>query len=106
MGIITYRSATQGGAKVGKTAPLPAPIPSAYMSAILVYGALGLLPSSLAPVPALVGWGFVVATFLNLYNPGSANAAAASNTALAGALTTSPTGVATPKKSAVPTTLA
>lgn len=101
VGIITYRAATQGQvvSRKGKqsTAPLPAPLPSLYTSAILVYGALGLMPKSLAPAPALVGWGFVVATFINLYKPGSANAAAAGNVSLAGALTTSPTGVATPK---------
>lgn len=101
VGIITYRAVTQGQvvSRKGKssTAPLPAPLPSLYTSAILVYGTLGLLPKSLAPVPALVGWGFVVATFLNLYTPGSANAGAAGNAALAHALTTSPTGVATPK---------
>lgn len=104
VGIITYRAITQGQtvSRKGKlsTAPLSAPLPSTYTSAILVYGMLGLLPRSLAPVPALVGWGFVVATFLNVYTPGSANAAKTANAALAGALTTSPTGVATPKGAA------
>ena len=83
VGLITYRDVSQGGIKVKKaqqsTAPLPAPLPSLYTSAIVVYGGLALLPSSLAPLPALLGWGFVVATFLNLYTPGSANAGAASN---------------------------
>lgn len=92
VGLITYRSVTQGGVVKGKTAPISAPLPSLYTSAIIVYGGLGLLPKSLAPIPALVGWGFVVATFLNLYNPGSANAAAASNAAVATALTSSTTG--------------
>jgi hypothetical protein len=87
VGLITYRAVTQGQVDTGKTAPLPAPLPSLYTSAIVVYGGLGLLPTSLAPVPALIGWGFVAATFLNLYNPGSANAAAASNAAAAAALT-------------------
>jgi hypothetical protein len=108
VGLITYRSVTQGGVVVGKTAPLPAPLPSLYTSAILIYGGLGLLPKSLAPLPALVGWGFVVATFLNLYNPGSANAAAAENAAVASALTSSKTAVATPKitgAAPTPTTL-
>jgi hypothetical protein len=98
-GLITYRAVTQGQVVTRKgkqsTAPLPAPLPSLYTSAIIIYGVLGLAPQSLAPLPALVGWGFVVATFLNLYTPGSANAGAASNTAAAQALTTSPT---TPKK--------
>jgi len=100
VGLITYRDVSQGGIKVKKaqqsTAPLPAPLPSLYTSAIVVYGGLALLPSSLAPLPALLGWGFVVATFLNLYTPGSANAGAASNAALGTALGTSPT-LPTPK---------
>jgi hypothetical protein len=102
VGLITYRSVSQGQTANKKgsqsTSPLPAPLPSTYTSAILVYGALGLLPKSLAPVPALVGWGFVVATFLNLYQPGSATAAATSNATLASALTTAPTGGASTKK--------
>lgn len=100
VGLITYREVTQGGIVVKKgkqsTAPLPAPLPSLYTSAILIYGGLSLLPKSLAPVPALLGWGFVVATFLNLYTPGGANASKAANAAAAQGLTTSPTG--TPKK--------
>lgn len=106
--LITYRAVTGGQvvAKKGQqsTAPLPAPLPSVYTSAVLIYGGLGLLPRSLAPLPAMVGWGLVVATFLNLYKPGSANAAAASNTQLANALTTKPNAVATPK-GAAPVTL-
>jgi hypothetical protein len=99
VGLVTYRAVTQGQVVTRKgkqsTAPLPAPLPSLYTSAIIVYGALGLAPSSLAPVPALIGWGFVVATFLNLYTPGSANAAAASNASVVQGLTTTPpTGAA------------
>ncbi len=94
VGLITYRSVSQGGIKYrqGKqsTAPLPLPLPSNYTSAVLIYGVLGLMPGSLAPVPALVGWGLVVATFLNLYNPGSANAAASANAKSAAALTSNP----------------
>lgn len=103
VGLITYRSVTQGGVKVPQTAPIPAPLPSLYTSAIFVYGGLTLLPSSIAPLPALVGWGFVVATFLNLYTPGSANAGAASNAALTQSLSTPPNlptptrGLAAPK---------
>jgi hypothetical protein len=104
VGLITYRAVTQGQivTRKGKqsTAPLPAPLPSLYTSAILVYGVLGLVPNSLAPLPALVGWGFVVATFLNLYTPGAANAGAKSNAAVVQGLTTTPpvpkTGVAAP----------
>ena len=105
--LVTYRAATGGQivTRKGKqsTAPLPAPLPSLYTSAILVYGGLGLLPQALAPLPGLVGWGFVIATFLNLYNPGSANAAKAANEQLGATLSASslpgPTSpVATPRR--------
>jgi hypothetical protein len=86
VGLITYRSVRAGGVQVPTTAPLPAPLPSLYTSAILVYGTLSLIPASLAPLPGMVGWGFVVATLLNLYTPGAANTAAASTAKLANAL--------------------
>ncbi|HEV3370877.1 MAG TPA: hypothetical protein VG074_15025 [Acidimicrobiales bacterium] len=81
--LVTFRSVSQGGLKVPATAPIPAPLPSLYTSVILVYGGLSLAPRSVAPLATLIGWGFVVATFLNLYTPGSANAAAAANAQLA-----------------------
>ena len=103
VGLITYRGVTQGGTKVPTAAPLHAPLPSTYTSAFVVYGVLSLLPKSLAPIPALLGWGFVIATFLNVYTPGSANIGASSNAELAQGLTSPaslplPTsGVAAPK---------
>lgn len=103
IGLITYRGVTQGATKVPNSAPLHAPLPSNYTSAIFVYSALALLPKALAPIPALVGWGFVVATFLNIYTPGSANAGNASNVSLTQGLTqpaqlpTPTRGVAAPK---------
>jgi len=101
VGLVTYRAVTQGGVVTRKgkqsTAPLPAPLPSLYTSAIVIYGGLALVPSSLAPVPALVGWGLVVATFLNLYTPGGANAAAAANATAAQALSTKSPVVPAPK---------
>jgi|GEM_PF-1599474 hypothetical protein len=104
VGLITYRDVTQGGIQVKKgkqsTAPLPAPLPSLYTSAILVYGALGLMPKSLAPVPALIGWGFVVATLLNVFTPGSANAAKNANASLGTGLSTNPLAPASTKTGA------
>jgi hypothetical protein len=97
VGLITYRSVTQGGTKTPTAAPLKAPLPSIYTSAILVFGGLALLPKSLAPLPSLVGWGVVAATFLNVYTPGSANAGAASNASLAQGLT-SPVALPTPTR--------
>jgi hypothetical protein len=88
--LVTYRAVTQGGTKVGTTSPLAAPLPSTFVSPVIVYGALGLLPRSLAPLPSLVGWGFVVATFLNLYNPGGANAVAQANASLGQGLSATP----------------
>jgi hypothetical protein len=100
--LITYRDVTQGGIKVrqgaSSTAPLHAPLPSLYTSALIVYGSLAVIPKSLAPIPAMVGWGFVVATLLNLYTPGSANAARAANQAAVQGLTSaSPVSTAAKK---------
>lgn len=67
--IITYRSTVSGTSytlKTPTTAPLPLPLPADYTAAALVYGGLAVLPNSLGPVPALLGWGFVVANLLNL----------------------------------------
>jgi len=103
LGVITYRDVTQGGDKTGPggTAPINAPLPSQYLSAILIYGVLGVMPASTAPLPGLIGWGLVVATMLNLWTPGSANAANAANAKLGSALTTAPpqTQVSTAPKS-------
>jgi len=98
VGIITYRDVTQGGLQ---TTPIKAPLPSQYLSAILIYGVLGVMPASTAPLPGLIGWGLVVATMLNLWTPGSANAANAANAKLGSALTTAPpqTQVSTAPKS-------
>jgi hypothetical protein len=64
--IITYRSVS-GKVKVPTDAPLPLPLPASYTAAGLVYGALAVLPTSLAPVASLLGWGFVVANLFNLW---------------------------------------
>lgn len=45
------------------------PLPSDYVAVAILYGALGLLPESASGAASLIGWGIVVATFLNL--PGS-----------------------------------
>ena len=95
VGLITYRSVRSGGVKTPDTAPIPVPLPSLYTSAILVYGTLSLAPSSLAPVAGLVGWGFVMETFLNLYTPGAADTAGAANAKLASALGPSPVAAPT-----------
>ena len=88
LGLITYRTVRSNGITVPTTAPLPLPLPSTYVSAVLVYGALGLAPGKAAPVAGLIGWGFVVATALNLWNPGATNQAAATQASTAKTLST------------------
>jgi len=45
------------------------PLPSDYVAVAILYGGLGLLPAQASGAASLIGWGIVVATFLNL--PGS-----------------------------------
>jgi len=67
--LITYRD-VKNGSNVNN--PIPHfPIPSQYVSVILVYGGLSLLPESADRLGALIGWGFVVATALNVWTPGA-----------------------------------
>lgn len=66
--LIAYRSA--------KNPPLGKPIPglalpSEYASTMIIYGALAFVPESGQAFAAAMGWGLVVATFLNLWNPGA-----------------------------------
>lgn len=69
--LITYRCYHQKNFTVGQgDPPFGAPIPATYSAPILVYGTLGLVSGRGAPVATLLGWGFVVATFLNLWNTG------------------------------------
>jgi hypothetical protein len=80
--IITYRAV---GSKSTVESPIPfAPVPSQYVSAGLIYAALALLPGNLGP---LIGWGFVVATLLNLWTPGGKIATTTPSTTTTGATT-------------------
>lgn len=65
--LISYR-ATRPGANEG-TQSIPFPLPSQYASTFVIYGTLGLLPPQADALAAVVGWGFVVATLLNLWVP-------------------------------------
>jgi hypothetical protein len=97
--LVTYRAVKQ-------TTDLPVahlPLPSTYVSTMIVYGTLGLLPGEAAGAASLMGWGLVVATLLNLWNPGGATlkgqAAAASTkqpTATPTAPAPAPTKIPTP----------
>jgi hypothetical protein len=60
VGLVTYRDLS--GQKV-------LPPPSDYVAVAIIFGGLGLFPESGANFASLVGWGLVVATFLNLWSP-------------------------------------
>jgi hypothetical protein len=64
--LISYRGAKAGGQGTGD---VPLPLPSQYVSTFIIYGALGLLPDSASGFASAVGWGFVLATLLNLWEP-------------------------------------
>jgi len=86
--IVTWRDVSQ--------TKVPPP-PSDFVAVAIIYGGLSLFPDSGSSFASLVGWGFVAATFLNLWSPatptklavsgGTANVPSASQQA-AGAKTT------------------
>jgi hypothetical protein len=66
--VITYR-----GVKNGTNAnnPIPHfPMPNQLASVLIIYGGLSLFPQRAEKLSAMLGWGFVIATVLNLYAPG------------------------------------
>jgi len=63
--IVTYRD-VKNGSSVDNPVP-HLPVPAQYTSVAVVYGILTFLPD---PIGVLMGWGFVVATLLNLWTPG------------------------------------
>lgn len=66
--LVTYRAASQEKSEVKR--PIGnLPLPSEYASVMIVFGALNFLPASAGNLPAVVGWGLVLATALNLWNP-------------------------------------
>lgn len=58
--IVTWRDLSQ--------TKVPPP-PSDFVAVVIIYGGLSLVPDSGSGFASLVGWGFVVATFLNLWSP-------------------------------------
>jgi hypothetical protein len=67
--IITYRGTRQSKFKNN---PLPGfALPSEYVATIIVFGGLSLVPSDSewSRVAGAIGWGLVLATTLNLWNP-------------------------------------
>ena len=65
---ITYRDVKNGS---NTDNPIPHfPLPSQFTSVAIVYGALAFFPKRLENIAGALGWGFVVATLLNLWTPG------------------------------------
>jgi hypothetical protein len=65
---ITYRSVANSS---NAENPIPHfPIPSQLVSVFIVYGTLSLFPEQANRLATMLGWGFVVATALNLWTPG------------------------------------
>lgn len=68
-GLIIARDVMNGNSK---NLPIPyLPVPAQLMAVIVVYGTLAVLPDRFDTIAALLGWGFVTATALNLYSPRS-----------------------------------
>ena len=66
--LITYRD-VKNGSNVNNPVP-HLPIPSQFVRVFIVYGALSLFPDQGRRLASLIGWGFVVATALNVWTPG------------------------------------
>lgn len=81
IGLITYRDLA-GKDPNHLIAGLP--LPADYMAAVALFGILGLAPkdSPAAPVAGLIGWAFVVATWLNAL-PGVPKSGTSSTTSAA-----------------------
>lgn len=67
--LITYRDIRKGNNVTNPIKYLP--IPSQYVSVIIIYGGLALAPPSAQRLAAMIGWGFCVATALNVWTPGT-----------------------------------
>jgi hypothetical protein len=63
--LITYRDLKKGATNTVGGLPLPAD----YLATFAIFGVLGLIGESGKTFAATVGWGYVVATFLNLFDP-------------------------------------
>jgi|ERR1035437_9319388 hypothetical protein len=58
--IVTWRDISQ--------TKVPPP-PSDFVAVAIIFGGLSLFPDSAGNLPSVFGWGFVLATFLNLWSP-------------------------------------
>lgn len=73
IGLITYRGIRSGSSKTNPVAHLP--LPSEFLSALLVFGTLSLFSGQAEKPATMVAWGLDVAILLNLWTPGTAPAA-------------------------------
>lgn len=84
VGIITYRDFKKGSPDNVGGLPLPAD----YFATFVIFGALSLFTGGAEKPATLAAWGYVIATFLNLFDPTlnktSSGTQAAPNTASAG----------------------
>lgn len=69
--LITWRSASRTKAGTGlANKPISAlPLPSEYVGALIIYGALSLATGELERPATILGWGLVVATLMNFWDP-------------------------------------
>lgn len=98
--LITYRDFKKGSANNLSGFPLPAD----YLATFAIFGILGLFDgASSSRLTGAIGWGYVVATFLNLFNPtlSSGQASLTSSGGGSGALGTAQPGT---KAAGTPTT--
>jgi hypothetical protein len=73
VGIITYRDLAGTPAQKQGHTIVGLPLPSEYLAAVLVFGALGMAGGAsqgARTTSSLIGWGLVTATLLNLGVPG------------------------------------
>lgn len=73
IGVITYRDLAGTSAQKQAHTIDGLPLPSEYLAAILVFGALGMIGGTsqgARTTSSLFGWGLVIATLLNLGVPG------------------------------------
>lgn len=99
--LITIRNTKKGASDNIAGFPLPAD----YLATFAIFGVLGALPSSASTFAAVTGWGYVVATALNLFDPtlNKAGDANGSGTAASvGGVSTSSTPAKNPNSGTAP----
>lgn len=95
--LITYRNSKQ--AAPDNVAGFP--LPSDYLASFAIFGVLAALPDSASKLSGAIGWGYVTATFLNLFNPTNplgktSTSKTSSSTSSTGTSATTVTPVTTP----------